>query len=225
MRRLVRKARSAYRDALADRVDRMLLAPGDDPAFREIFSRVWPTLRWDHRPTARRLYELAARGPGHGVIVEVGSFVGNSTIFLAAPGRSVVHAVDPHSDESMAQVPGTPVTSEEFLANLEHFGVSPQVEYHRQPSISAAREWSGGPVRLLYIDGLHTYDAVTADYRAWAPHLAPQHVVVFDDFLWMDVERAVRVLHAEVRPTWFGVRGGQAIFATSPLHLRTAGLP
>ena len=125
----------------------------------------------------------------------------------------------------MTQVPGTPVTSEEFLANLERFGVSHRVEYHRQPSVTAARGWSCGPVRLLYIDGLHTYDAVTADYRAWAPHLASQHVVVFDDFLWKDVERAVRVLRAEVRPTWFGVRGGQAIFATSPLELRTAGLP
>ena len=224
VRRLVRKARNVYRDALADQVDR-LFALGDDHAFSSWFERVWPTLQWDHRPSARRLYQLAAMGPGEGTIVEIGSFIGNSTIFLAAPGRDTVHAVDPHSEESMTQVPGAASTSDDFLANLKRFGVRDRVLYHRRPSVEAAAEWSGERVRLLYIDGLHTYEAVTADYRAWAPHLATHHVVVFDDFLWKEVERAVRDLRAEAKPTWFAIRGGQAIFSSTPLALRIAGLP
>jgi predicted O-methyltransferase YrrM len=223
-RKVVRKLRSTYRDFLADGVD-TAFALGDDPSFAEWYDRVWPVLQWDHRPSARRLFELAARGPGEGAIVEIGSFIGNSTVFLAAPWRDRVHAVDPHSDASMTQVPGTATTSQEFIANLERFGVRERVVYHREASVAAAHSWSDGSVRLLFIDGLHTYDAVTADYRAWAPHLARRHVVLFDDFLWGEVERAVRDLQREATPPWFAVRGGQAMFATEPLPLRMAGLP
>src|SRR5687768_3973894 len=224
MRRLARKARNVYPNALADRTD-FLFARGDDPHFADLFGRVWPRLQWDHRPSARRLFELAARGPGEGVVVEIGSFMGNSTIFLAAPGRDRVHAVDPHSDDSMTQVPGSEGTAAEFLRNLEMFNVRERVEYHQQASVDAAAGWSGAPVRLLFVDGLHTYQAVIADYLAWAPHLAERHVVLFDDFLWRDVERAVRELRDRTQPSWFGVRGGQAMFATEPLNLRVAGLP
>lgn len=222
--RALRRARHEYRRRLADQVD-SLLARGDDPAFVECFERVWPALRWDHRPSARRLYELAAHGPGTGDIVEIGSFIGNSTIFLAAPGRDRVHAIDPHDDASMTQVPGSASTSDEFLSNLEAYGVRDRVVYHRETSASAAGAWDGTPVRLLFIDGLHTYEAVMADYRAWAPHLAAHHVVVFDDFLWPAVERAVRELRNDVQPQWFAVRGGQVLFATDALTLRVAGLP
>ena len=218
------KVRRHYRRTLADRVDGVL-ARGDDPAFTDWFARVWPRLQWDHRPTARRLYELAARGPGEGCIVEIGSFIGNSTIYLAAAGRDRVHAVDPHSEDSMRQVPGTSGTSETFLANLERFGVRNRVEYHRMPSVEAAAAWHGGPIRLLFVDGLHTYDAVTADCGAWAPHLAAEHVVLFDDYLWPEVGRAVTDLRRRLAPRWFAVRGGQAMFATRPLPLRMAGLP
>lgn len=201
----------------------MLLRPTDRD-FGQWFKRVWPVLEWDHRPSARRLYRLAADGPGEGEIVEIGSFLGNSTIFLAAPGRDSVHAVDPHSQESMAQVPGEGSSSEQFLANLTRFGVRDRVVYHRFTSVDAAAAWNGTPIRLLYIDGLHTHDAVHEDFTAWSPYLAAEHVVLFDDFLWPEVEQAVRELRTEHQPRWFAVRGGQAIFPTGRLSLRIAGL-
>jgi hypothetical protein len=49
--------------------------------------------------------------------------------------------------------------------------------------------------------------------------------VLFDDFLWPDVEQAVRELRDEHRPRWFAVRGDQAIFATRALGIAIAGLP
>lgn len=225
MRRVVRRARHEYRRLLADRVDELLLGRSDDPSFAECFAKVWPQLRWDHRPSARRLWELASHGPGDGDIVEIGSFVGNSTIYLAAPNRDRVHAVDPHSPDSMTQVPGSADTSATFRANLERFGVLGRVEYHRMRSTQAAAQWTGPPVRLLFIDGLHTYEAVVSDYLAWQPHLAERHVVLFDDFLWPEVERAVRDLRRQFSPSWFAIRGGHAVFSTDPLSVRVAGLP
>jgi hypothetical protein len=72
---------------------------------------------------------------------------------------------------------------------------------------------------------LHTYDAVKQDYLAWKPFLADQHVVLFDDYLWAAVQRAVDELRSVSAPAFFYVRGGQAMFSTSPLPLRVAGLP
>jgi hypothetical protein len=278
----IRRARLSYRAHLADRVD-LLMAAGDDHDFQEAWSAVSPALTQNHRPSARRLWQLA-KLPNPGTIVEIGSFMGNSTIYLAmAAGESAgaVHAVDPHTPASMRQtsIPVGPIgcraarepeieqepeagrepeieqepeagrepeieqepeagrdtvcdrprdameVSDLFLANLERFGVRERVSYHRASSVDAARSWSGEPVRLLFVDGMHTYEAVRQDYMAWQPFLAERHAVLFDDYLWAEVQHAVDDLRALIAPSCFYVRGGQAIFSTTPLALRVVGLP
>jgi hypothetical protein len=250
--KVIRRARLSYRAHLADRVD-LLMAVGDDEDFREAWSAVSPTLTQNHRPSARRLWQLA-KLPNPGTIVEIGSFMGNSTIYLAmAAGETAgeVHAVDPHTPASMRQtsIPTGPLgceakrepeierdaageqpqggleASEMFLGNLERFGVRERVVYHRASSVDAAESWNGERVRLLYVDGMHTYEAVRQDYMAWRPFLAEQHAVLFDDYLWTEVQQAVDDLRALLAPPCFYVRGGQAIFSTAPLALRVAGLP
>jgi hypothetical protein len=235
--KVIRRARLSYRARLADRVD-LLLAVGDDCDFHKAWSAVSPTLTQTHRPSARRLWQLA-KLPNPGTIVEIGSFMGNSTIYLAMAGGEV-HAVDPHTPASMRQTsyPVGPIgckageqpqealeASEMFLANLELFGVRERVVYHRVSSVDAAESWDGECVRLLYVDGMHTYEAVWQDYMAWKPLLAEQHTVLFDDYLWAEVQRAVDDLRALFAPSCFYVRGGQAIFSTAPLALRAMGLP
>lgn len=225
----LRRIRARYRMHLADRVD-FLMKSAEPSDFRDLFADVWLRLQWDRRQTARRLYLLAKNGPGEGEIVEIGSFLGNSTIYLAAGaarrGGKLVHAIDPHSPESMVQLPvSTTDASAQFFENLTIFQLRDQVFYHRKTSVDVAQNWSGGPVRLLYVDGLHTYNAVIGDFSAWHSHLASTYVIVFDDFLWPEVERAVRFLHATHRPKWFAVRGGQAIFSSQPLPIAIAGLP
>jgi predicted O-methyltransferase YrrM len=214
------------------------MAIRDDADFRRAWSQVSRELTWNQRPSARRLWQLA-RLARPGAIVEIGSFLGNSTIYLVLAGGEV-HAVDPHTPQSMVQLqtdasafasqsarrsPDAMEPSEIFLRNLERFGVRGQVVYHRAPSVEAAASWSAGPIRLLYIDGLHTYEAVIQDYRAWEPFLAEEHVVLFDDYLWAEVQRAVDDLCAQATPRFFYVRGGQAVFSTTPLPTRVIGLP
>jgi hypothetical protein len=36
-------------------------------------------------------------------------------------------------------------------------------------------------VALLWLDGDHTYEGVTRDFRCWRPHLAPHAVVALHD--------------------------------------------
>ena len=236
-RRVIRTARLAYRAHIADRLD-SLLAISDPADFAQAWSAVSPTLGWCHRPSARRLWQLAGL-PWSGTIVEIGSYLANSTVYLALAGGKV-HAVDPHTPSSMSQVNPNPRASSvagsqaaslggdvsaAFLRNLQTFDVGDRVIYHRTTSVQAAAAWAAEPVRLLYVDGLHTYDAVKQDYFAWKPFLADEHVVLFDDYLWAEVQQAVDELRSLSAPSFFYVRGGQAMFSTSPLPLRVVGLP
>jgi predicted O-methyltransferase YrrM len=177
------------------------------------FVRFWPRLRatvpgWTGLLEGRSLYALAHHGPGHGAIVEIGSAWGRSTICLArgskSAGRERVHAVDPDLtlpdpglrpeagwQKGLGVAQGTGSRVPWLLSNLQRFGVDDWVEPIVSTSASASTLPIGG-VRLLFIDGSHTYEAVKGDIDAWLPRVVPGGVVVFDDYI-------------VVKPTW-GVR-------------------
>jgi predicted O-methyltransferase YrrM len=94
-----------------------------------------------------------------GVIVEIGSWKGKSTIALArgaaATHREKIYAIDPHAvqpEEGYLED-----TRAEFHANLKQAGVDSQVVPMIMTSEKAAHGWSI-PIRLLWIDGDHRYE-------------------------------------------------------------------
>jgi predicted O-methyltransferase YrrM len=126
------------------------------------------------------LFRAAAATTGKGHIVEIGSWKGRSTTWLAAGGRlagTKVFAVDPHvgshEDSSAA-------TLAEFRNNLARVGIADHVEPLVMTSSEAARVVEGG-VELLFIDGDHSYDAVRRDADVWLPRLVEGGVVMFHD--------------------------------------------
>lgn len=137
------------------------------------------------------LYRLARDGEGDGAIVEIGSWMGKSTAWLAAGSlarrREPVFAVDTfegspeHQGMSVLREEGT--TYHRFCENLERAGVLTHVEAWTASSLEAAADWDQRPIRLLFIDGEHSYEAVKADLEAWLPHVAPGGYVVFDDVI------------------------------------------
>ena len=162
----------------------------------------------------RFLGMLAACIPATGTMVEIGSYKGKSTVMLASVaaryGGGPVVAIDPHEGLSYLGVdvaaPYLSATFDEFLTNLRTAGVENQVEAQRMYSRDAAKNWTR-PIRLLWIDGDHSYKGCKEDFDLFSPFLADGAVVAFHDAL-NSFEGPIRVFVEDVlRSERFGPCG------------------
>ncbi len=139
------------------------------------------------------LFELARNGPGQGGIVEVGSFMGRSTCWLALGSRAAcrekVLAVDHFTGSPEHQKGGTHedktiveqgTTLPDFQRNIAAMGVTDYVDYFVGTSEEAVKNWEG-PVRLLFIDGDHSFEAAKLDFDSWTPFVPPGGIVTMHD--------------------------------------------
>jgi len=137
---------------------------------------------------ARFLMLAAAGAPADGAIVEIGTFKGRSTVGLAYVaqryGLEHVVAIDPHTSPSTTDPDlGADQSSyDEFQENVRRAGVADAVDCRRAFSHEVARDWTR-PIRLLWIDGDHVYDAVKQDLALFRHHLAPGGILVMHDVL------------------------------------------
>jgi predicted O-methyltransferase YrrM len=101
-----------------------------------------------------------------------------------------------------------------FRHNIHMFGVEEWVMCVLATSHDAAQTLDTGPIRLLYVDGLHTYDAVKTDIADWVPKLVRGGVVVFDDYFkeGVGVRRAVDELLASGTVNPVLRRAGQLVW-------------
>jgi predicted O-methyltransferase YrrM len=145
---------------------------------------IWRSRRvtgWTRGQEAVELARASHSLPDGAVIVEVGSFLGCSSVLLAG-GRKVrgsgrVHCIDPFDasgDDFSVPVYtriqeglGTSLR-EQFDRNIRRAGLEDWVEVHQGTAEEVARTWSG-PVDLLFLDGDQSYEAVHAAYASWAP--------------------------------------------------------
>jgi predicted O-methyltransferase YrrM len=146
----------------------------------EDVSRIAATVEgWLSDAQGRALYAAAAAARS-GAIVEIGSWKGRSTVWLACgaqrSGRRV-HAVDPHAG-SLEDPRATTLAS--FRTSLERAGVSGQVHEMVMTSAEAARRLRG-PVELLFVDGDHSPDGAARDADLWLPRVRAGGVVMFHD--------------------------------------------
>lgn len=137
---------------------------------------------------ARFLCLLAVVATTSGDVLEIGSYKGKSTVVLAksvrfAGGDGIV-AVDPLSlpsstDPNMRDKCALP---EQFRKTLVEHDVDSIVEFHQMCSHELGRMWDR-PLRLLWIDGDHTYPGAKADFQTFRRFLNPGAIVAFHDVL------------------------------------------
>ena len=142
------------------------------------------------------LYRTAAGYANVGPVLEVGTYCGKSTIYLASAARQVgqvVVTVDHHHGSEENQ-PGWEYhdaslvdprtgrldTLPFFRATLAGLGLDDDVIAIVGRSAEVARLWQV-PLGMLFIDGGHTEAAAQADYEGWAPRVAPGGALAIHD--------------------------------------------
>lgn len=157
----------------------------------------------------RALGLLAAGAPAGGATVEIGSFKGKSTVALVAHrGNDPVVSIDPHTAPSATDPILGPTGSsfEDFTANLRKTGIDQQVEVNRACSRDVARGWNR-PIRLLWIDGDHTYAGAKEDFDLFFPYVIDGGIVAIHDTLH-EFEGPIRVFVEDIlRSDRFGPAG------------------
>jgi len=127
---------------------------------------------------------LAACVPAKGAIVEIGSFKGRSTVMLAKIashyGLGPVSAIDPHDSPILVEQGAS--SYEEFQKSIRSAGIESHVEAHVAYSEDVAKSWKHA-IRLLWIDGDHSYEGAKKDLDGFLPHVVPYGVVAFHDAL------------------------------------------
>ncbi len=159
-------------------------------------------------PTEVRFLALLAAWPtARGEILEVGSFKGKSTIVLAKAaafaGEPKVVAVDPLTSPSSTDphLKGDASGLKDSQANLKKAGVEWRVEFHQTHSAELARVWDKTrKIRLLWLDGDHTYAGVKADFALFSLSLSEGAIVAFHNVL-NEFEGPIRVFAEEVLPS------------------------
>jgi len=158
---------------------------------------------WLSEAQGRALFRAAAETAGRGAIVEIGSWKGRSTTWLASGARLAgrrVYAIDPH--RCSREYPSAD-TLDEFLGNLARNGLADVVEPLVMTSEAAAAH-IGGPVELLFIDGDHSYEAVRRDAELWLPRLIEGGTVMFHDVATAAYSGPRRIVREMVcRSPWF----------------------
>lgn len=145
---------------------------------------------------AEALLHFAREQAGNGPLLEVGSYCGKSTLYLAAACReagSVVYAVDHHIGSEEHQLgemfhdpelynaqEGIFDTFNEFRRNLRTAGLTDYVVPLVAPSSVCARHWQT-PLAMVFIDGGHSLEAALEDYRCWAAHLQRGGILAIHD--------------------------------------------
>jgi len=133
------------------------------------------------------LYETAATYADKGPVLEIGTYCGKSTIYLAAGARAksqVTITVDHHRGSDEHQ-PGweyhdpalvDPAVSRidtlpELRRTLAAAGLEDDVLVVVGRSREVAALWRK-PLGMVFIDGGHTDEAAQADYESWTPFVA-----------------------------------------------------
>ena len=150
------------------------------------------------------LFTLAVTQVTSGDIVDIGSWQGKSSSYLArasqVSGNGDFYAIDHFKgnvgSESAYIVNRTDLGDLErgFLQNMSKLGLAGNVVLKNMDVSSAAQELHDIQIRFLFIDGDHSYDGVTRDYSLFKDRLCQDAIVVFDDFT-LSREGSVRAIN------------------------------
>ncbi|MHC5108680.1 MAG: class I SAM-dependent methyltransferase [Planctomycetota bacterium] len=179
----------------------------------EALMDLWSRIHWssgDGMMPAEQLlaiYRLAVGSAVDGDIVELGSWRGLTTSYLATAAgireRCHVYAVDTFRGTKEGASSYTSVekhggeTLTEFRRTLRRAGVSDGVTPLIGLTTEMAPLYPGCKASVILVDADHSFEGVRADFESWWDHLADGGLMIFHDHLMPDVARCIDevVLH------------------------------
>lgn len=153
-------------------------------SFEDTWKKAQSIDGWFGPAEARLLFDLASKCSGRGVIVEIGSYCGRSTLFLAKGALNgatrTIYSIDPHLN-SLGRLSSNAQT---FLENMKANGVDAMIRQLVKTSGDAVDDVTE-PIELLFIDGDHTYEGVKSDLLSYLPKVVEGGCIAFHDtILW-----------------------------------------
>lgn len=138
-------------------------------------------------------------------IVEVGSWMGRSTAYMASliknSGKNIrFYSIDTWQGSAAEEGHQKWISQlkqrgsdlyKEYLDNLTSCDLIDVVTPIRSPSISAAEKFSDSSIDMIHIDASHEYIDVLKDLEAWYPKIKNGGLLTGDDYGWPGVYKAV----------------------------------
>jgi predicted O-methyltransferase YrrM len=113
-------------------------------------------------------------------IVEIGSYRGDSTIIFANVFKKVI-TIDPFKSGigGINNSVDMRIVFKQFLNNIKDYD---NIEYIKDFSYNVVNQFKDGSLDIVYIDGLHTPDAVKKDIQDWLPKIKKGGYIAGHDF-------------------------------------------
>lgn len=112
------------------------------------------------------------------VVLEMGAFLGRSTIALASTARRV-HSVDWHRGDPHC---GSGNTLGKFISNLERHRLMHKVVIHLGRFEDVLPVFGKSTFEMVFLDGFHVRNAVETDIILLRPSLRSGAIVAFHDY-------------------------------------------
>jgi predicted O-methyltransferase YrrM len=143
-----------------------------------------------------QLYVLSSNLPQNSLCVEIGSYLGASTLMIAKglKNSSKLICIDTWKNDAMSE--GNWDSFNLFKKNT--LSVKNKLELIRSSSIKAVNYLIEDEIDFLFIDGDHSYDAVKSDFDIWFPKLKGGGLIIMHDCGW--AEGVIRVINQDILP-------------------------
>lgn len=151
---------------------------------------------WFWPKEGRAFYKLVQKNHHLGVVVELGSYHGKSTICPAQGSKKIndgkVYAIDNFIGDKYTGLSGN--FFQIFKKNIKKYELMEWVASIKGDFSEIAETWKK-PIRLLFIDGSHDYEQIKRDFENWQKFVVPGGIIALHDGLvWPGVTKFIKEL-------------------------------
>jgi len=124
---------------------------------------------WLYREEGKLLEKLGSES--RIAIVEIGSWKGKSTVWLARKASVKIYAIDPHTGTNVHAWQNVENTYDEFIENTKKYNVYDKIVPLTTTSEDAHNKYPNLVCDIVFIDGDHRYEFIKLDIELWTNHL------------------------------------------------------